>query len=543
MGSGNRETNVLDEQRQGAVDDRGAQRPAVTRPWSAGRGVAALLEDAARINPDSPFLVTARGSISYGQAWDQVQRLATWLTLQGVGRGDRVAICLRNSPETAIAVFATAQLGAIFVVLNPLLRPKGLEKILHQAEPKAFIADEETRALLGGDSGLRAKLDVSQPGRAMPGWADWSDAMREPPSAAPWPGIDIDAVSLVFTSGSTADPRGVTLTHGNIRYVVGAIQDRLGYRSDDIIGLFLPLAFDYGLYQVFLTAQARATLYIGSPDNVGPFLPRILREAGVTVLPGVPTVYAALIAMHQRRPFELPRLRAITNTGERLPAAYIERMRRMVPGLSVFPMYGLTECKRVSILLPEELEHRPESVGRPLAGTEVYAVDDAGMRLAPGEAGELVVRGPHVALGYWRAPEETARRYRKRAPESAVELFTGDRGYVDAEGFIFFSGRGDDLIKHRGNRISPVEIEIESCGIDGVSEAAVLKREEDDTLHLFVTVTDAQLVPATILARLGEMLEPAKVPDVAHVVEAMPKSMNGKIDRKSLKSLLAEPVE
>ncbi len=504
------------------------------RSWNPGRGVAFLLENAARQRPDAVFLVQGQTRLTFREAHELTLGLATWLSRRGVGRGDRVAICVRNSIATAIAVFAVARLGAVFVVLNPKLRPKGMEKILRQAQPLAFIADDETLPLLPEDAAVGLRI-VHGSAATPAGWTAWSDAVAVEPDVAAWPGVDVDAVSLVFTSGSTGDPRGVTLTHGNIMFVVGAIQERLQYAPTDVVGVFLPLAFDYGLYQVFLAAQAGATLFIGDPDQVGPLLPRILRDAGVTVLPGVPTVYAALIAMHQRRPYQLPSLRKITNTGERLPAAYIERMRAIVPGLAVFPMYGLTECKRVSILTPEELERRPDSVGRPLAGTEVYAVDADGKRLAAGQAGELVVRGPHVALGYWRAPEETARRFRKPAPECSVELFTGDQGVVDADGYIFFAGRGDDLIKHRGNRVSPVEIEIETCGLAGISEAAVVHRESDDVLYLFVTVTDPQLSSEVILRRLSAVLEPAKVPDTVVIQAELPKSMNGKIDRKALK--------
>jgi acyl-coenzyme A synthetase/AMP-(fatty) acid ligase len=190
-------------------------------------------------------------------------------------------------------------------------------------------------------------------------------------------------------------------------------------------------------------------------------------------------------------------------------------------------------------MTPEELLTHPESVGRPLAGTEVYAVGEDGERLAPGEVGELVVRGRHVAHGYWRAPEETAKRFRKRAPESAVELFTGDSGSVDSDGFLHFSARSDDLLKHRGNRISPVEIENEACTLEGVVEASLLKRERDDTLHLFVT-TSSPLEEDNILRLLSETLEPAKVPGFVVMLTGMPKSMNGKIDRKALLATLED---
>lgn len=499
-------------------------------------GVFGLLEAAWEAHPEAIFLVDGDRQLRYREAFEQAEALAGWLGARGVGRGDRVVICQRNRAEIAIALFAAVRIGAIFSVLNPKLKPHGLRKILRQAEPAAAVADSSTVGLFSPEDIPDAAVlcDDGDSTVLADGWTPWSEAVADEQAPPGWTGIDVDPACLVFTSGSTGDPRGVTLSHDNITFVVRAIQRRLRYRPDDRIGVFIPLAFDYGLYQIFLTAQAGATLVVGDPDQVGPRLPRILRDQRVTILPGVPTVYAALIALNGRRPVSLPELRAITNTGERLPAAYIQRMSEMVPGLEVYPMYGLTECKRVSILLPGELENRPDSVGRPLDGTEVFAVDEEGERLAPGAVGELVVRGRHVAHGYWRSPAETALRFRKRAPEAPIELYTGDRGSVDDAGYIHFEARGDDLIKHRGHRISPVEIEIEACGIEGVAEASVVRRATEDILCLHVTLSRPELTAERILSALSEVLEPAKVPDLVVVEESLPKTINGKIDRSAL---------
>ncbi len=512
--------------------------PTLSQHWQKGQGVSGILFSAAHARPDAFFLEDRLGTkFTFSEAEEAVRRLAGFLRSRGVERGDRVAIHLQNRAEVAIALFAVSLVGGIYVVLNSKLKPKGLAKILNQAEPVAILVDESTESNLEGLPEIRHQILI---GESRDGFLQWKEALNHGPLTCEWPGFDVDAACLVFTSGSTGTPRGVTLSHDNICYVVGAIQDRLRYRPEDTVGCFLPLAFDYGLYQIFLAAQSGAKLYIGDPEQVGPRLPQVMKAAAVSVLPGVPSVYAALIALGRRRPLDIPELRMITNTGERLPISYIEEMRRMFPGLEVFVMYGLTECKRTSIMLPSEMAEHGDSVGRPLAGTEVYAVDPEGRILPPGEVGELVVRGRHVAHGYWRAPEETAKRFRKRAPESAVELFTGDSGSVDAEGFIYFSARSDDLLKHRGNRISPVEIENEACTLNGIVEASLLKRGEDDTLHLFVTVSDSSLTQDGILSALAETLEPAKVPEFVVVIEEMPKSMNGKIDRKTLAAILAE---
>ena len=359
--------------------------PTLAQQWRPGTGVSDLLFSAAHARPDAVYLEDRLGSkYTYSETEKAVRALAGYLSSQGVERGDRVAIHLQNRAEIAIALYAVSLVGAIYVVLNANLKPKGLSKILEQAEPRAILLDDGTRDNLEERNEIAIRIRI---GEEEEGWTSWNTALEAAPFASDWVGYDVDAACLVFTSGSTGTPRGVTLSHDNICFVVGAIQDRLAYRPEDTIGCFLPLAFDYGLYQIFLAAQSGATLYIGDPSQVGPRLPQVMKSAGISVLPGVPSIYAALITLGRRRPLDLPELRAITNTGERLPLSYIEEMQAMFPGLEVFVMYGLTECKRVSIMTPTEFVSHPDSVGRPLAGTEVYAVDEKGNRLPPGETG------------------------------------------------------------------------------------------------------------------------------------------------------------
>ena len=314
-----------------------------------------------------------------------VGRLATYLRDRGVGRGDRVAIHLQNRIELVVALFAAALLGAIHVVLNARLRPQGLAKILEQADVSVILVDETTLANLAEVPPDLPRLCVGEP---VPAMDHWDEAVARDPYPGDWDGCDVDAACLVFTSGSTGAPRGVTLTHDNIRFVVGAIQERLGYRPDDTVGGFLPLAFDYGLYQIFLAARSGAKLYLGDPDQVGPRLPGILKSAGITVLPGVPSIYAALITLARRRPFELPRLRAITNTGERA-------------GDDVVQLYARDLIA---------------SVTRPVAQLVGYAR----VSVEPGESRTLTFRVPPTRLSF------TGRDGRRVVEPGEVELWVGD---------------------------------------------------------------------------------------------------------------------
>ncbi len=494
--------------------------------------LAGLLDQAAAAHPDRLF-ITGNQSWSYAEAVELTRRIGAWLQANGVKRGARVVILTANRPEVALLAIATARIAGIFVVLSNALKSFGLQQILEQCTPAVVVLDETTAALAKDIQNARVVLlNCTPPDSAC---ARYEDLLATPdPGHRRFTGIDLDPVCLLFTSGSTGKPRGVTLSHDNIRFVVAAIHERLQYRAEDTVGIFLPLSFDYGLYQIFLAAQAGSTAFVGRPDMIGPEIVKILAVQKITVLPGVPTLFAAMLKMLERSAQALPALRAVTNTGDKLPRAYVESLLRFFPSLRVFPMYGLTECKRVSILLPEELAERPSSVGRALAGTEVYVVDDEGRRLPPGEIGELVVRGRNVALGYWHAEQETKQRYRVDLATGLRELYSGDSCSLDADGYIYFHGRKDTLLKHRGFRISPLEIEDTACAIPGVNEAGVVRTDVDGILHLFVSVTDTGLTPAKILAEISSRLEQVKIPDRVHLVPELPKTANRKLDRKSL---------
>lgn len=504
----------------------------------AAWNLAAYVAAGARQWTEREYLRDAERSWSYGQVWLHVARLSCWLAQQGVQRGDRVVMLAENRLEVVLLFYAAAQVGGIAVILNPQLKAEGLHRILEQTEPKVALLDEATAA-------LRSEFQAS-PTRIV--WAGavqnaedvaLASILQAPDSApVPYPGIDQDPAFLVFTSGSTGTPRGVILTHENVQFVSSAIQARLQYVETDRVGIFLPLSFDYGLYQLFYAALVGASVFVGRPEMAGPELPRILAAQEISVLPGVPTLFGGLLKMQRYRPVPLPQLRLFTNTGDHLPQAYIEGLHQLFPTARVFPMYGLTECKRVSILLPEEWEAHPGSVGRPLDGTEVFAVDEEGQRLPPGQIGQLCIRGRHLALGYWRAPQETAQRYLFRGEGHSRVLMSGDQGSVDADGFIYFHGRGDFLIKHKGHRLSPAEVEEAACRLPQVVQAGCVKDEARDKLCLFIQAASSELTERSLILALSEKLEPAKVPDRVIFLSSIPITANQKVDRKALKALL-----
>lgn len=492
-----------------------------TVPIPHDPGPSVWLEAAAARWPDRPFLDDGTTSLGYALAAERCAELAGWLHQLGLRRGDRLLIAAPNRLELPLIVFAALRLGAVFSLLPSQLQPAGLIKILDQCEPTLLLLDASTLSLAQAAGG---HCRVAQIEAAMP---------ETPP--APVASNGDDPAFLVFTSGSTGTPRGVILTHGNVAFVTPAIQARLGYQPEDRIGVFLPLAFDYALYQIFLACLSGASIHLGRPEMTGPGLPQLLEHQKISVLPGVPSLFSGLIRLLEHRKRPLPHLRVLTNTGEHLPPARIDHLGELLPQARLFPMYGLTECKRVSILLPEEYATHRDSVGRALDGTRVFTVDESGHPLPTGQSGELAVQGPHLSPGYWNAPAETAARF--RLVEGVRTLFTGDRGSVDAAGFLRFEARADFLIKHRGTRLNPAEVEEEAAALPGVTGAGCVMDEAGDLLHLFLTTHEPAPQPATVLAGLAEVLERAKLPDRVHVLPELPRTANHKLDRKSLRAL------
>jgi len=300
-----------------------------------------------------------------------------------------------------------------------------------------------------------------------------------------------------------------------------------------------PLSFDYGLYQLLMCVRVGATLVLEHGFAFPGRIVQLLIDERVTGLPGVPTLFHVLIGLRGLADRELPHLRFLTNTGQALPVATIAALRRTFPRADLFSMYGLTECKRVSYLPPGQLDARPESVGRAIPGTEAWVDDGRGGVAAPGEVGELLVRGAHVMQGYWNAPEATAERLRPGRWPWERTLATGDLFRADEEGYLYFVGRRDDLIKSRGEKVVPREVEDVLHAAGGVAEAAVVgvpdERLGQAVLAHVAARPGAALDAAALRAHCAAALEAHMVPARIVVHEgALPRTPNGKVDRRAL---------
>jgi long-chain acyl-CoA synthetase len=345
---------------------------------------------------------------------------------------------------------------------------------------------------------------------------------------------------LIYTSGSTGFPKGVMMTHQNIVAAATSITTYLENTSDDIIASALPLSFDYGLYQVLMAAKVGATVVLEKSFAYPTAVLQKMRGERATGFPVVPTMAALLLRMRELEPGSFPHLRYITNTAAALPPAHIARLQELFPTTRIYSMYGLTECKRCTYLPPEELATRPGSVGKAIPNTEVYLVNDRGERVGPGEIGELVIRGGHVMKGYWEDPEATDRSLRTGPLPWEKVLYSGDLFRTDDEGFLYFVGRRDDIIKTRGEKVSPKEVENTLYALPGVKEAAVIG-VADPVLGMAIKAVIALTEPGALSERdvrshCARHLEDFMVPKSVEFVSELPKTESGKIRRSQVQS-------
>jgi acyl-CoA synthetase (AMP-forming)/AMP-acid ligase II len=352
--------------------------------------------------------------------------------------------------------------------------------------------------------------------------------------------VEVPAASpayLLYTSGSTGRPKGVMATHLNIVSAAASITTYLENTEDDVIIDVLPLAFDYGLYQVLMGFKVGATVVLERSFLYPAAVIETIARERVTGFPIVPTISAILLQLDLAR-FDFSSLRYITNTAAALPAEHIRRLRALFPSVAIYSMYGLTECKRVSYLPPDQLESRITSVGRAIPGTEVDIVDEHDRRVGPGVVGELVVRGSHVTRGYWGLPEETAARFRPGPVPGELVLYTGDLFRMDEDGYLYFVSRKDDIIKTRGEKVSPKEVEEVLYTLPEVAEAAVVGAGDPvlgEAVRAVITVRGgARLTAQDVQRHCRQRLEDFMVPKYVEFRERLPKTPSGKIARREL---------
>ncbi len=506
-----------------------------------------FLQNSAEQFPNKVALVCDERRLTFAEIEDQANRVANGLLALGVERGDRVAIWSPNSVETVLAIFAILKAGATFIVVNPTTKPGKLAYVLNNCAAKGIFAPErrstQITSLFNSVSSLSFAITCPPPPHPLtlphPHIHPLLHLLEtHPPTRPPCSTIDLDLACLIYTSGSTGDPKGVMSTHANVVFAASSIIQYLENVPDDVVINVLPLAFDYGLYQLLMVFKFGGTLVLEKSFAFPAAVLKRITQERVTGFPGVPTVFALMLQMNLSR-FDLSSLRYITNTAAALPVEHIHRLRDTFSWTRLYSMYGLTECKRTLYLPPEELDRRPGSVGIAIPGTEVWVEDEAGNRLGAGEVGELVVRGSHVMQGYWNNPEASARWYRLGRYPAERLLYTGDLFKTDAEGFFYFVARKDDVIKSRGEKVAPKEVESVLYQLPGVVEAAIIGVPDNilgEAIKAFIVCSDEQpLTEKDIRRHCAQHLEDYMKPKYIEFRESLPKTPSGKIQASALK--------
>ncbi|MDT0351400.1 acyl-CoA ligase (AMP-forming), exosortase A system-associated [Pseudonocardia charpentierae] len=512
-----------------------------------------LVARSARRTPGAPALTARSTTISYTDLHERTELAAARLRDLGLDRGERIAVFLDKRIETVVAMLACSRAGGVFVPVNPVLRARQVRHILDDCAARVLVTSTDRLRALRSDLAACKSLshilvlgdslveDEGAPYRVLP-WS-WTAERASQVACPATGGVDTDVAAILYTSGSTGAPKGVVLSHRNL--VVGAesVSTYLNNTADDRILAVLPLSFDAGLSQLTtgfcVGAQVVLADYLLPGDVV-----RLCAEHRITGLVGVPPLWIQLAA--QTWPSEaVAEVRYFANTGGRLPRVTLQRLRAIFPTAAPYLMYGLTEAFRSTYLDPREVDRRPDSIGKAIPNAEILVVREDGGLCGPGEPGELVHRGPLVALGYWNDAERTAERFRP-APNCAGELcrpdvavWSGDVVVRDEWGFLYFVGRRDDMIKTSGYRVSPQEIE-EVAYETGLIQDAVALGLEDETLGhrivLVVTPCDpADFDPAALNVRLRQVLPAYMVPAEVLVRGVLPRSPNGKFDRALLR--------
>lgn len=474
-----------------------------------------------------PAIITPEGARTYGELKSSAARIAGELLAQGLRPGDRIGILGQNSPFWTASYLAIIKLGMIAVPFSTMLTPEEMGRNAEWVVCKAVCLDRRQQRKFGGV--FRESL---------PRLTDDLIGSMGPSEWPATPGdfdVGSDAV-LMFTSGTTARPKAVRVTHHNIQANTESIISYLGLQSTDCMMVILPFFYCFGTSLLHTHLRVGGSLALSNSFVYPETTLDMMESAGCTGFAGVPSSFQLLLRISTFKKRALPRLRLIQQAGGKLHDVLINELIAAKPQAKVYVMYGQTEATaRLSYLPPELLTSKLGSIGRGIPGVELKVVGEDGRPVRPGEVGEIIARGENVSPGYFNDPQSSAEKF------AAGALRTGDLATVDEEGFISIVDRKDDFIKSWGYRVSSQEVE--SCVLqlpDIVSAAAVGVPDlaAGEAINIFVTVRPGSAVaPDDIKAHCRAHLAKHMVPEVVHVIKSMPLNSNGKIVKSELRRM------
>jgi amino acid adenylation domain-containing protein len=484
---------------------------------------------------DHPAVVDGESTTTYGELRSRAAAVAAALEEAGVAPSDRVAILLDRGADAVAAIFGSSAVGGVTVSISDRLRPRQVEYMLDHSGAKVLITSPSLLSRLPRKLDTRALvLDVAQ---LTAGTAAYRPVLR----------LVGDAAQIVYTSGSTGLPKGVVHGHGSLRAGIASVAQYLGLSADDRVASLLPFSSVYGLNQLLCSVALGSTLVV-ERSPIANEVAATLRAQGVTVLAAVPPLWLQLLRAPTFYETPIESLRLLQNAGGHLPVPAVRGLRHAQPQARLFLQYGQTETFRGSFLTPEEVDQRPNSIGHAVPGSEIYVLREDTTQCDPGEVGELVQRGPAIALGYWNNPLATERTFRVNpirpvgTPDVERVVFTGDMVRRDEAGYLYYVGRKDHLIKTLGFRVGPDEI-LDVLYASGQILEGVITTESDDTRgeRIIASVSLAEDGDLQALTRFCRMeLPPHMVPGRIVVHAELPRMPGGKFDMVAIREMVSE---
>jgi acyl-CoA synthetase (AMP-forming)/AMP-acid ligase II len=502
-----------------------------------------LLGQSAARAPDHPLIAGPKGELSYAEVDRAAGALAAGLRARGVETGRCVALLLPDGPQFIVGYYGILKAGAVVVPLSPDARAESLCALLRRCRAAALITTGKNAKLLAGRLDalpeLRLLVSVGPAQLEAEGSlrvAEWEETTRDGAYCAA--SADDDLASVMYTSGTTAQPKGVMLSHRNIVAATRSIVEYLALQPDERMAMVLPFFYSYGLSVLHTHICVGGTICLAGSVAFPAAVLRNIERFCCTGLSGVPSTFARLVHTKAIDKFDVGSLRYLTQAGGPMTPALTQTVLRTFPQARLYVMYGQTEAApRLSYLPPAELGRKLGSVGRAIPGVTLHVVDAEGRPAAPGEVGELVATGPNIMVGYLDDPEETARVLR------ADGLHTGDLARVDEEGFIYLVGRQSDMIKAGAHRIGPQEIEqvieklpqVAECGVVGVPDEL-----DGEAIAAYVLpAPGAEIGEQEVRKVCFDHLPRYKLPTHVRIVSEMPRTESGKLRRAGLREWFA----
>lgn len=485
-----------------------------------------LVEDHLKIEKNKVVLRFQKAEYTFKTINYFTTALRKYLQDMGIRKGDRVVIVSKNSIEEVIIILTSISMGVAFIPLPFDIAEKRLQYVIEDCQPAAMIMEENR---CEEEYVKKLELPIIPMNKTL---------LINKKTEDKRPYISEEEITyIIYTSGSTSNPKGVVARQKQVLFAANAINSVIKNSEKDIILCRIPLSFDYGLYQVLMTFLAGAELILIDEKEIVQQIPQLLRKYKVTGFPVVPALLNVLIKSRLLERIELPDLRYITSTGDILPVYAIEKMEQIMPNVEVVPMYGLTECKRVSIMpLGKRDKKRFGSCGLPLPGTKVRLLNEKD------GVGELIVIGPNVMSGYWGDEEETQRFFTFTNEERILR--TGDLFRIDKDDYLYFVGRTKNFIKNNGYRINVLELETLLYSNENIKEVAVIGLDNPDVGEEIVCViyADEEANKKRIMEESVHAVGGIKIKKYIFHSEPLPKNSNGKLDRKYIKQMVEDEI-